>query len=120
MIKKIFLGSLAFAAVAGSSAVAAAQPPVTAEREASIPFFHHRQLTSFTPIDDDTVYLRAGGRWYRAELMTPCFELPWANAIGVDTRGSSSLDRFSTLIVGRDRCRLQSLVASEAPPRRRR
>jgi hypothetical protein len=118
MMKKILLAVLALAAAAPVAAAQPADAPV--EQEASIPFFRYSRLASFTPIDDDTVYLRSGGRWYRAELFGPCFNLPWATSIGVDTRGSSSLDRFSTLIVGGDRCRIESLVRSEAPPRRQR
>ncbi len=119
-MKKILLALLAIPSLAGASAPAAAvQADAAPDQEVSIPLFRYR-LTNFTPVDDDTLYLRSGGRWYRAELFGPCFDLPWAHGIRVDTRGSSTFDRFSTLIVGRERCRLRSLVSSEPPPRRER
>jgi hypothetical protein len=50
--------------------------------------------------------------------MGPCPNLPWARAIGIDNRGVT-LDRFSTLIVEDDRCPVQSVVRTSAPPPRR-
>ncbi|MDB5692121.1 MAG: hypothetical protein JWO81_1184, partial [Alphaproteobacteria bacterium] len=73
----------------------------------------------FEAQDDDLVYLQDRSRnWYRAQLYGPCFGLGWANGIGVDTGGSASFDRFSTLIVGGERCRIESLTRSGPPPRR--
>jgi hypothetical protein len=51
--------------------------------------------------------------------MGPCPNLPWAHRIGVDTRGTPTLDRFSTLLVDGDRCPVRSVVAADGPPPRR-
>ena len=66
--------------------------------------------------DDDVVYLEDRHRnWYKAELIGPCFGLPWAFGIGIDTHGSPDFDRFSRLIVGDQRCAIGSLTRSAKP-----
>ena len=114
---------LALAAAASLAAPAAASPDRPAEpygEEARIPFAHLRGgIRSFHADDYDTVYIQDRRRdWYRAEIAGYCQALPWALRIGVDTRGSSTFDRFSALIVEGDRCQLISLTRSEKPVRR--
>lgn len=114
---------LAFAATLSLSATAYAGPaqdaPPTGE-EVAIPFAHLRGgIRSFHAEDQDTVYVQDRRRnWYRAEIAGACIGLPWAMRIGVDTRGSSTFDRSSTLLVEGDRCQLVSLTRSEKPQRR--
>jgi hypothetical protein len=88
--------------------------------EARIPFANFRGgVRSFHADEVDVVYLQDRRRnWYRAELIGSCFGLPYARAVGVDTRGSSVFDRFSSLIVEGERCQLQSLTRSGRPERR--
>jgi hypothetical protein len=120
LIATVALGLLSGPAAAGPSR-GGGHPPAEIGRDASIRFANYRGVRDFHPVGDDAVYLQdAQRRWYRAQLAAPCFDLPFANRIGIDTRGSSNLDRFGTLIVGRDRCQLISLVKSEAPPRKQR
>lgn len=103
-------------ALAAAALSPAAEP--TAAREATIAF-PERSIRSFHAADDETVYLRGPGRrWYKATLLAPCRELPFALAIGYDTRGGSAFDRFSTLVVEGEHCPIQSLVESEAPPKK--
>jgi hypothetical protein len=114
-MKKIIL-----ALAASSSLTAAATPPAQAGGEVSIPFARFGGIWNFEAQDDDVIYLQDRSRnWYRAQLSGPCFGLRFADGIGVDTRGSASFDRFSTLIVGQDRCQIESLTRSGPPPRRR-
>jgi hypothetical protein len=109
---------------AGLTAPAAAAPPVapaqTAEAEqVRIPFPGFR-IRTFQAPSEDVVYLQDQSRnWYRADLIGPCIGLHVAHGIGIDTRGSSSFDRFSAIIVDRDRCQLISLTRSERPERRK-
>jgi hypothetical protein len=118
MLKR-FAAVLAIAAAL--AAPAAAAPQVGPEEEAQIPFLHLSRLTRFHSAGEDTVYIRGPGRqWYRATTLGPCLNLPWALAIGVDTRGAPTLDRFSSLIVEGERCPLQSVVKSGPPPRKER
>src|SRR3954451_17347280 len=94
-----------------------AAPPAAAGEEVSIPFVHFGGIWNFEAQDDDVVYLQDRSRnWYRAQLNGTCRDLSWANAIGVDTRGSPNFDRFSSLIVGRERCPIESLTRSGPPP----
>ena len=88
--------------------------------QAQIPFAASRGIRSFHAESDETVYLEdRRGRWYRAELAGTCLGLRWALAIGYDTRGGASFDRFSAILVDGQRCPLVSLTRSEKPERRR-
>ncbi|HWH22636.1 MAG TPA: DUF6491 family protein [Allosphingosinicella sp.] len=120
-MKKILM-SLGLIAAAVAPAPAA-NPPRKAEaigEEARISF-PRANIRSFRALSREEVYFDAGrGRWYKATLMYPCRELPWAQAIGFITRGTSTLDRFGELVVDGERCPIQSLVRSEEPPKRER
>ena len=96
--------------------------PARAPEQVRIPFATFGTIRSFRPVGDDVVYFESTHRrWYRAELATRCFELQSAFRIGFDTRFSgSTLDNTSTLIVGRERCRIVSLTRADGPPPRRR
>src|SRR5688500_12338931 len=114
---------LALAAGALLAAPALAGPetsPPPSGEEVRIPFANMRGgIRSFHAEDQDTVYIQDRRRdWYRAEIVGPCIALPWALRIGVDTRGSSSFDRTSALLVEGDRCQLISLTRSDRPVRR--
>jgi hypothetical protein len=86
--------------------------------EARIVFPHHRAIRTFRAVSDHVVYFQdRSRRWYRAEV-PGCLGLQWAHVIGFDTHGSSSFDRFSSIIVEGQRCRLLSLKTSGEPPRR--
>jgi hypothetical protein len=115
-------------AVASASSSAAVQVPVAAPsprdgvrgEEVRIPFPGFR-LRTFEAESRDVVYIQDRRRdWYRAEVMGPCLDLPFARAIGIDTRGSGSFDRFSAVLVEGERCQLTSLTRSEGPPKKMR
>lgn len=112
---------ISIAAAAGFAGAAAADvPPPSKSEEASIPFFSFGHFRTFQPVDDETLYVEGRPQqWYRVTTLGPCFDLPWANRIGVDTRGSNSFDRFSTLLVDGQRCRVDSVVRADGPPRRK-
>jgi hypothetical protein len=109
-------------AVLAAPAIAAASP-TNAEigQEARIAFPNNATIRTFRADDRDTLYIQdRARRWYRASVIGPCINLPFAHAIGVEQRGSSVLDRFSALIVEGERCQLNSFVRVGAPPERRR
>lgn len=112
----------AFALAAASAAASAAPPapaPAAAPEEARIPFVSFGGVRDFDAVSDDTVYLQdRGRRWYRAQLFGPCFGLRNAVRIGLDTRGSSAVDRFSAILVRGERCQISSLTRSEGPPKK--
>lgn len=106
----------------GAAFLAGAAMPAAAEFkpiEMSIPFVSHGGIRDWRAIDRDTLYVQDIHRnWYRAELMTNCFDLPYAEAIGFEARGTDRFDRFSSVIVRGQRCPLQSFVASGPPPKK--
>jgi hypothetical protein len=113
--------SLLIAAAAALSAPAAASPAPAAPvgQEARIPFAAFGGVRNFEPNGREAVYLQDRGRnWYLARLFAPCEGLPWAHSLGIDNRGSGSVDRFSTLLVEGERCQIQSLTRSGPPPKK--
>lgn len=114
-IASILLAAAVALSPALAGAAPAAQPP-----QASIAFVNHGGIRDWRAADRDTVYVQDSRRnWYRAELMGPCLDLPFAHAIGFETRGVDRFDRFSRVVVGGQRCTVRSLVRSEAPPSRK-
>lgn len=104
------------------STAAAAQPPAPpspADEEVSIPFVGFGGIRNWEERGDDVVYLQDQHlRWYRVRLDGSCRELPFATAIGIDTRGSPAFDRFSALRVGGDLCTVRSVTRSGPPPKK--
>jgi hypothetical protein len=54
--------------------------------------------------------------WYYATFFGPCRDIDFAQAVGVDTRGTSRLDKFASLLVRGERCAISSFVTSAPPP----
>lgn len=85
-------------------------------KEASIPFADMGSIRNFDPVDSHTLLIEdVHGQWYRASLMGPCIDLPFATAVGFDVGGTRTLDRFSSVIVNGNRCAFESLVATDTP-----
>jgi len=88
--------------------------------EARIPFANHGGIRDWRAADGDTLYIQdRARRWYRAELGHRAFGLPHAWAIGFETRGVDSFDRFSNVVVEGQRIPVRSLVQVDGPPARR-
>src|SRR5689334_14988401 len=90
-------------------------------KEVSIPFVTHGQVRTFEEDRDGRgVYIQNARRdWYYARFFTRCEELPFAVRVGFQTfAGSSTLSRGDTIIAGRERCRIASIVASGPPPKK--
>jgi hypothetical protein len=86
-------------------------------KEASIPFADMGSIRNFDPVDSHTLYVEdVHGQWYKASLMGPCIDLPFATAVGFDVGGTRTLDRFSSVIVNGQRCAVESFVATDTPP----
>lgn len=89
-------------------------------KEKSIPLVRTIGIYNFEPDSDRGVYLQdQQRRWYYARVAGPCIGLSYATRIAVDTRfGGSELDRTGSLLVERDSCKIDSLTASNGPPRK--
>lgn len=84
--------------------------------EASIAFPSHGGVRNFRADDDRGVWIEDQRRnWYYASFLGQCRDIRWADAIGVETYGSSRLDRNSRLIVGSDVCAISRLVTADKP-----
>lgn len=115
---KIFTAFLAAPMLmAGSTAPAAPMAQKSATAEASIPFVNHGGVWNWQADGSRGVYVQdQHRRWYYAKLMGNCFDLPFANAVGFETRGIDTLDRFGTVIVRGQRCPITSFTHSDGPP----
>lgn len=92
-----------------------AQPqPIGAE--STIPF-PGTSIQNYQADGDKGLYIQTyNNRWYYASLMGYCPNLPFANTVGFDSGGTSTLDQFSSIIVGRQTCQINKLVTSNPPP----
>jgi hypothetical protein len=90
-------------------------------KEVSIPFVTRGQVRTFEADRDGRgVYIQNARRnWYYARFFTRCQELPFAVRVGFRTFGAgSTLNRGDTIIAGRERCRIASIVQSGPPPKK--
>lgn len=125
MRKTMLIGPLAAIALGIAPAIAAtpqdqaeATPP-KAQPEAAIPFINHGGIYNWIATDDRTIYFEDNHhKWYKATLMSPSSELPFAWHIGVRNRGSDRLDRWASIIIGNQSYPLQSFVQVDGPPPR--
>jgi len=120
MIRTLTIAMLTAASLAGTAAARQQDRTWPADKlgkETSIPFIGTIGLYNFEADGDRGVWLQdQQRRWYYARVLGPCTGLPFAVRIGVDTRfGGSQLDRTGTLLVDRQRCPINSLVASNGP-----
>jgi len=90
--------------------------------EASIAFPAYGTVRNFEADGDDGIWIEDQHRdWYYATLTGYCPDLDFAEAIGIDTRGTSRLDKFGAIIVKGQRCAITSFVTAEKPlPRKER
>jgi hypothetical protein len=116
-MKRILLPAFALLLV---PTVLPAAPP-RADEEVRIPFARFGAVRNFQNEGDRIVYFEGRRRqWYRATLFAPCINLPHALRLGFETRYGDVLDNSTTLLVDGEACRIESLVRSDPPPRRRR
>jgi len=118
MKAKLLIAPLIALGLATSPAVAAGdEPKPQTSEEARIPFVNNGGIRDWRAEGRDTLYVQDRlRRWYKAILMHPATGLPFAQAIGFETRGIDSFDRFSTVVVDGPRIPVQSLVRVDAPP----
>lgn len=105
------------------SAPAAAEPakePRALGVESSIVFPSDSSIRNWRADDGRGVWIQdRRGDWYYGAFAGYCRDVDFAHAIGVETRGTSRLDRFATIIVRGERCPLTSFVTSAPPPSKR-
>jgi hypothetical protein len=95
--------------------------------------FFQRNLNSWKEVGERRVNLRVGVKdIYQLDLNAPCWNLKWAETLGIENRGSSSVCTGDTVILvvpdrarGTDRCwarvlrKLSPQEAAALPPKER-
>src|SRR3546814_16221248 len=111
-MKAMLLAALASITLAGPS-WAEETPPST---EASIPFVNHGGIRDWRDSGRDAIYVQDQHRlWYRGTFIGPCTDLPFTEAIGFETRGPDTFDRFGSLKGRGPRRELSSSVKRASP-----
>jgi hypothetical protein len=109
--------AVATASYAADSSAPLAKP---AQAQVSIAFANHGGIRTWSVLDDKTLLIEdSHGHWYRAELMSAAFDLPFAEALAFKTTPSGSFDRFSTVIVKGRAYPLVSLTRTEPPAKKK-
>jgi hypothetical protein len=111
--------SLITAILLGASASPAFAKPAPWPKlgvETQINFPNFGAINNFEADGDRGIWFEdRNRRWYYAELFGPCHGLNFVQTIGFDTRGSASFDKFSSIIVEGQDCKLATLVTAEKP-----
>lgn len=118
----VLAGSAAWAAdepKTGAAAKPAPAPAAAPAPEASIPFANHDGIYTWQVENDRSILIQGQNRkWYRATLMSSCFDLPFAEQVAFETNPSGSFDKFSAVRVRSQRCPVTSLVETTAPAKK--
>jgi hypothetical protein len=121
MMKQLLASALAVALLTGGATAtpALATKPAVKAADARIAFANHGGIQNWQADGDHAIWLQASGRrWYRAELLGPCNNLNFANAVGFETSPDGAFDRFSSVVVRGQRCPVKSFTASAPPPKK--
>ena len=126
MITKHLLIALAAVSVAATPALAEgtaqsanSAQSVQSQQDVSIPFANFGGIRDWRADGDSAVYLEdVHGNWYRAELFSPAFDLPFVEFIGIDARPTGTLDKFGAVYVAGQRYPFKSLVRIPDPMHR--
>ena len=112
------MAALAFVSTGG---VQAAEQAVQGQpAEASIAFVNHGGVRDWQASGETKIFIQdSSGKWYLATLATASADLPYATAIGFETKGVDRLDRTGAVVIAGQRYPLSSLVASAPPPPRK-
>lgn len=107
MARKTLLFALACATLAANPALAEAAnatPPkeqaAPVQRDASIPFANQGGVLDWRADGEDAIYLEdVFGHWYKAELFSPSWDLPFVQFIGLDPGPTGNLDQFGAVYI---------------------
>lgn len=96
---------------------AAQASPGTTRTDASISFANQGGVEDWRAEGDSTIYFKdQHNHWYRAVLIAPSFDLPFAEHIGIDAGPVGTLDRFGAVIVKGQRYPFTSFERVDGPP----
>jgi len=93
--------------------------PAFAADTAQIPFANNGGINDWRAENDRVLYVQGQNRqWYKAELMSDCIGLRFAERIGFDTEASGAFNKFSSVKVEGRTCAVTSFEKSDAPPKK--
>lgn len=108
---RIILAGVVSAGLIGSAAAA------DAPKEAEIPFAKFGGIRDWRADGDKALYVQGHNRrWYHADLMGSCTDLPFAEQIGFVVEPGGEFDRWSSILVRGRQCMVTSLKESGPPP----
>lgn len=85
-------------------------------KEVGIPFAGSGGIRDWRADGNRALFIQGtGGKWYRAELMSPCHGLNFANTIRFVPEPSDRFDRFSKIVVDGQACHVRSVQPAEKP-----
>lgn len=100
-------------------AAALMSAPATASDTAEIPFADKGGIQDWRADSDRVLYVQGQNRqWFKAELMSDCIGLRFAERIGFDTEASGAFNKFSSVKVEGRTCAVTSFEKSDAPPKK--
>ena len=106
------------AARADEPARSASAAAVSASKETSIASAS-TNIWNWQVIDDQTLLIESNShQWYKAKLLSPCLDLPFAERIGFESNADGSFDKFSSIVARERTCHLMSLTQTSVPPRK--
>ena len=119
-LQKVLIASLMITGAADSAwAEDKSKAQAQKKEEASIGFINQRQsIKSWQADGMDGLWIEdARGQWYYATMFAPCEGLDFAFSLAFETKTTSSLDKFGSVVVPDvRRCAFSSLTKSDAPP----
>lgn len=112
----LFAATLALMPVV-AFAQATDKPAEAQSQDAYIPFADKNGVRDWQAEGTDAVYFQdAQKRWYRADLMMPATDLPFALHIGIDSGATGRLDKWGAIVVNGQRYPFTSFVRVAGPP----
>jgi hypothetical protein len=86
--------------------------------ETAIPFIASTEVVEWRVRDERSLYVHGiTNQWYLVTTMGSCGRLRTANTLGfVTARGTDDLDRHGAILAEGQRCQIESVTRSEAPP----
>src|SRR5688500_9833698 len=74
----------------------------------SIPFADLGNIRNWHAENAEVLYVQNAKRdWFRITFWTPCLALPFATGIAFVTDGTSSLDKYSSILVDGENCKFR-------------
>lgn len=82
-----------------------------------IPFANNGGIRNWQADGDKVIYVQGNGpQWYKAELLTRCTGLNFAEQVGFETETSGAFNKFSSIVVEGRKCPVSTFEVSDKPP----